>query len=144
MVLSGSLSPPIPGRLLLREGSPQSLFMTYHFEIVINGVDDIDDDIAENLYARCNDALLACRAGVVTLTFDRIADSKVAAVQSAIEDATKPNDTVIDFFVGSGTTLIVCEKLGRICRAVDISPTCCAITVQRWVDLTGKEPKLLP
>jgi DNA modification methylase len=67
----------------------------------------------------------------------------LSLVQSAIEDATKLGDTVIDFFVGSGTTLIVCERLDRICRAIDISPTYCAVTIQRWVDLTGKEPKLL-
>ena len=50
---------------------------------------------------------------------------------------------VADFFLGSGTTLIACERLGRKCRAVEISPAYCAVAIQRWVDLTGGEPILV-
>ena len=50
---------------------------------------------------------------------------------------------VYDPFLGSGTTLIACERLGRKCRAVEISPAYCAVAIQRWVDVTGKEPELL-
>ena len=46
-------------------------------------------------------------------------------------------------FSGSGTTLIACERLGRKCRAVEISPAYVAVAIQRWVDVTGKEPVLL-
>ena len=46
-------------------------------------------------------------------------------------------------FSGSGTTLIACERLGRKCRAVEISPAYCAVTIQRWADLTGGTPVLL-
>jgi len=52
-------------------------------------------------------------------------------------------DVVIDPFLGSGTTLIACEKLGRRCRAVEISPGYVAVTLQRWHDMTGKLPVLL-
>ena len=53
-------------------------------------------------------------------------------------------DTVVlDVFLGNGTTLIACERLGRKCRAVEISPAYCAVAIQRWVDVTGKEPELL-
>ena len=51
--------------------------------------------------------------------------------------------SVYDPFLGSGTTLIACERLGRKCRAVEISPAYCAVAIQRWVDVTGKEPVLL-
>ena len=50
---------------------------------------------------------------------------------------------VYDPFVGSGTTLIACERLNRKCRAVEISPAYCAVAIQRWVDMTGQEPVLL-
>jgi DNA modification methylase len=46
---------------------------------------------------------------------------------------------VYDPFVGSGTTVIACERLSRRCYAIDIDPA----YFQRWHDLTGKEPKLL-
>jgi len=51
--------------------------------------------------------------------------------------------TVLDIFLGSGTTLIACERLGRKCRAVEISPAYCAVAIQRWVDMTGGEPVLV-
>ena len=50
---------------------------------------------------------------------------------------------VMDLFLGSGTTLIACERLGRKCRAVEISPAYVAVAIQRWVDVTGGVPVLL-
>jgi DNA modification methylase len=51
---------------------------------------------------------------------------------------------VYDPFLGSGTTLIACERLGRRCRAVEIEPGYVAVALQRWHDMTGVEPVLLP
>jgi DNA modification methylase len=51
--------------------------------------------------------------------------------------------TIYDPFLGSGTTLIACERLNRKCRAVEISPAYCAVAIQRWVDMMGQEPVLL-
>jgi len=45
--------------------------------------------------------------------------------------------------LGSGTTIIACENLGRKCRAIEISPGYVAVTLQRWADATGKTPVLL-
>jgi len=50
---------------------------------------------------------------------------------------------VYEPFSGSGTTLIACERLGRKCRAVEISPAYCAVAIQRWVDVTGGTPELV-
>jgi len=50
---------------------------------------------------------------------------------------------VYDPFLGSGTTLIACERLGRKARCIEISPAYCAVAIQRWVDMTGGEPILL-
>lgn len=52
-------------------------------------------------------------------------------------------EAVYDPFVGSGTTLIACERLNRKCRAVEISEKYCAVAIQRWVDVTGGEPVLV-
>ncbi len=60
-----------------------------------------------------------------------------------IEASCPIGGTVLDPFLGSGTTLIACERLNRKCRAVEISPAYCAVAIQRWVDMTGREPKLL-
>lgn len=49
---------------------------------------------------------------------------------------------VYDPFLGSGTTLIACEQLGRQCRAVEISPGYVAVAIQRWADATGGTPRV--
>tara|TARA_R110000824_G_scaffold26998_2_gene92208 strand:- start:375 stop:1634 length:1260 start_codon:yes stop_codon:yes gene_type:complete len=51
-------------------------------------------------------------------------------------------DTVYDPFLGSGTTLMACENLNRKCRAIEINPGYVAVTLERWAEATGKEPKL--
>lgn len=50
---------------------------------------------------------------------------------------------IIDGFLGSGTTLIACERLSRKCRAVEISPAYCAVAIERWATMTGGTPELL-
>jgi DNA modification methylase len=67
----------------------------------------------------------------------------VELVSRAIHNSSDTDDIVYDPFLGSGTTLIACEQLNRRCYAMEISPAYSAVAIQRWVDLTGKEPKLL-
>ena len=55
----------------------------------------------------------------------------------------KHGEIVCDPFLGSGTTLIACEQLQCKCRAIEIDEGYAALSIQRWVDLTGREPKLL-
>lgn len=45
---------------------------------------------------------------------------------------------VYDPFIGSGTTLVACEQLGRRCYGMEIEPAYCDVIVQRWERLTGK------
>ena len=63
--------------------------------------------------------------------------------ERAIEIYTDLKSVVFDPFVGSGTTIIACERLGRRCRAIEIDPGYCAVAIQRWVDMTGGEPHLV-
>lgn len=67
----------------------------------------------------------------------------VALFAKAIENSTKYGETIIDTFLGSGTTLIACEQLSRICYGMEISPQYCDVIVNRWEKLTGKKAKLV-
>ena len=67
----------------------------------------------------------------------------VELVEKAINNSSLGDGIVADLFLGSGTTLIACERLGRKCRAVEISPAYVAVAIQRWVDVTGGEPVLI-
>jgi DNA modification methylase len=49
----------------------------------------------------------------------------------AIEFSSKAGAIVFDGFLGSGTTLVACENLGRRCRAIEISPAYCAVALER-------------
>jgi DNA modification methylase len=49
---------------------------------------------------------------------------------------------VYDPFVGSGTTIIAAEQLGRHCYAIEIDPGYVAVCLQRYLDATGKRPEL--
>ncbi|HIK61188.1 MAG TPA: hypothetical protein EYF98_10945, partial [Planctomycetes bacterium] len=49
------------------------------------------------------------------------------------------SDIVYDPFLGSGTTLIAAEQLGRKCYGLEISPAYCDVIVNRWEKLTGEK-----
>jgi DNA modification methylase len=49
---------------------------------------------------------------------------------------------VYEPFSGSGTTIIACEKEGRVCLAVEVNPSYVDITVTRWEKFTGQKATL--
>lgn len=49
---------------------------------------------------------------------------------------------VYDPFLGSGTTLIAAEQLGRACYGMELSPAYCDVIVRRWENLTGEKAEL--
>ena len=51
-------------------------------------------------------------------------------------------DLVLDLFGGSGSTLIACEKTGRINRSMELDPKYVDVIVKRWQDFTGKTATL--
>ena len=50
---------------------------------------------------------------------------------------------VLDVFLGSGSTLIACEKTNRKCRGAEIDPLYCDVIIQRWMKYTGKMAYLI-
>ena len=63
----------------------------------------------------------------------------VSLVQRMIEWSSQAGDIVIDFFGGSGTTLIAAHKTGRKARITEMDPRFCDVIVKRWQDYTGKD-----
>lgn len=62
----------------------------------------------------------------------------VSMIADAILDTTNPGDLVIDFFLGSGTCLIACEKTKRYCRGSDISPKYIQNIIKRYIQYCHK------
>ena len=63
----------------------------------------------------------------------------VALFAKMIENSTTVSSLIYDPFLGSGTTLIAAEQLGRKCYGMEISPAYCDVIVKRWENLTGKK-----
>ena len=67
----------------------------------------------------------------------------VAMVADATCDVTRQGDLVLDIFLGSGTSLIAAERVGRRFRGVELDPLYVDVALERWRNLTGKEPVLV-
>jgi site-specific DNA-methyltransferase (adenine-specific) len=52
-------------------------------------------------------------------------------------------ETVGDFFLGSGTTLLAAEAENKTCFGVEFSPKYCDVIIQRWENLTGQKAELV-
>ena len=57
----------------------------------------------------------------------------------AIENSSQPGEIVLDPFLGSGGTLIACERSGRVCRAIELDPVYVRVAIERWERITGKK-----
>jgi DNA modification methylase len=64
-------------------------------------------------------------------------------VADAIQDVTRRGALVLDIFLGSGTTLLAADRVGRRFRGLDIDPAYVDVAVERWAQRTGREPVLV-
>ena len=61
----------------------------------------------------------------------------------AIKNSSKQDDNVLDFFGGSGSTLIACEQLNRKCFMMELDPHYVDVIIARWEKFTGQKAVLL-
>lgn len=61
----------------------------------------------------------------------------VALVADAILDASRRGEIVLDTFLGSGTTLMAAERVGRICHGLELDPIYVDTIIRRWQAMTG-------
>ena len=57
----------------------------------------------------------------------------------AIRNSSLPGGNVLDCFLGSGSTLIACKQLGRVCYGMELDPIYCDVIVKRWEQFTGRK-----
>lgn len=56
-----------------------------------------------------------------------------------IRNSSRPGESVLDVFGGSGSTLIAAEQTGRRCFTCELDPRYCDVIVKRWENLTGEK-----
>jgi DNA modification methylase len=57
----------------------------------------------------------------------------IMLVADAIKDCTRRNDVVLDPFMGSGTTILAAERVGRRAYGIEIDPLYVDTSVRRWI-----------
>lgn len=67
----------------------------------------------------------------------------LAVQEEIIRRYTSHGDLVADWYLGSGTTLIACERTGRRCYGAEIEPHYCDVILRRWEQATGQRATLL-
>ncbi len=61
----------------------------------------------------------------------------VGLLAAILDDFSSKGDIVADFYLGSGSTLIACEKTGRICYGMEIDPEYVDMIITRWCNYTN-------
>ena len=90
---------------------------------------------------------------VTVFDFDRISNSKtegyghpsskpVPLIAYLVGLSSKKNDIVLDGFLGSASTLIACEKLGRTCYGVELEPKYVDVAAERYAELVGNRDEI--
>jgi len=72
-------------------------------------------------------------------TYKHPTQKPVLLAERAIKNSSQREDLVLDLFLGSGTTLIASQKLGRCCYGMELDPGYCDVIVRRYINLVGKE-----
>jgi DNA modification methylase len=66
-----------------------------------------------------------------------------AMLEDALLDLTHQGDIVIDPFLGSGSTLIAANKIGRVCRGIELDALYVDVIIRRYETAAGKDAVLV-
>lgn len=75
------------------------------------------------------------------LYFDRPKASKnhptekpIGLWATMVGNSSKKQDIILDLFMGSGTTMVCCEQMNRLCFGMEIAPNYCDVIVARLIN----------
>ena len=63
----------------------------------------------------------------------------IPLIEKAIGYSSKKDGSVLDLFLGSGSTLIAAEKLNRKCYGMELDEKYCDVIIERWEQFTGQK-----
>ncbi len=63
----------------------------------------------------------------------------VQLIKFALLNSSNKNNIIIDPFIGSGSTLIACEKTNRVCYGMELDTKYCDVIIERWEQFTGQK-----
>ena len=65
----------------------------------------------------------------------------IELITIALFNSSKAEDIVLDLFLGSGSTLIACEKTNRICYGMELDQKYVSVIIKRYEQFTGNKSK---
>ena len=82
------------------------------------------------------------RTKTTVLNFKKPSKSEIHPTMKPVElwceminNSSKTGDIVIDSFLGSGTTMVACHQLNRICCGVELDPVYCQAIIDRMISI---------
>ena len=75
-------------------------------------------------------------------TWDHGTQKPVECMRRPIENNSSNGQAVYDPFLGSGTTIIAAEMMGRLGYGLELNPAYVDVIVKRWQEFTGQSARL--
>ncbi len=95
--------------------------------------------VAHRWYGPTNESTLWQISRDCTRDYTHPTQKPLALAERAMRNSSQRGDTVLDLFLGSGSTLIAAERTGRRCLGIEIDPRYCDAVVRRYLTLVGSE-----
>lgn len=95
------------------------------------------DNGAHKWYGANNESTLWSINRDLTKNYLHPTQKPLAIPERAIKNSSVRDDLVIDLFLGSGSTLIAAEALGRVCYGVELDQKYCDGIVRRYINFVG-------
>jgi DNA modification methylase len=124
-----------------------SLYRSQHELIFVfkNGEEPHQNNIELGRHGR-NRSNVWTYAGVNTFRKGRLEEltahptaKPVALVADAMRDCSRRGDIILDPFMGSGTTILAAERIGRRGYGLEIDPLYVDVAIRRWQDFTRRD-----
>jgi hypothetical protein len=93
----------------------------------------------ESLYRNSQDFLKVTISNSETKETTHKGRKPASLIAWLFERFSKTSDYIIDPFLGSGTSLLIAEKMDRCCIGAEINPEYCEAIISRWEQMTGEK-----
>ena len=90
-----------------------------------------------------NDATSVFEVPRPKVSSDHPTAKPVGLIEPMLKNSSKTHAIVLDPFLGSGSTLVAAERLGRRCYGIELDAKYVDVAVRRWEEFTGKKAVLL-
>ena len=58
----------------------------------------------------------------------------IGLISNEMKISSNVNSLIVDFFLGSGSTMVACEQLNRICYGMELDPKYCQVIIDRMLN----------